>query len=92
MSDRYEDSRDAAEASKRRMLATLDDVRARLRPASLSREIAEKAKGSLADASGKALDAAKSRPAATAGLAAAALLFLFRKPIIGVIKRLTKEK
>jgi hypothetical protein len=92
MSDRYDESRDAAQASKRRMLATLDDVRERLRPASLSREMVERAKGSLGDAGGKALDAAKSRPAAIAGVAAAALLFLFRKPIFGAIKRLTKEK
>jgi ElaB/YqjD/DUF883 family membrane-anchored ribosome-binding protein len=92
MTESVEDAKTAALAARDRLHGTVAIVRDRLNPKTLSREAIDKAKQTASDAASDAINAAKARPALTLGILAGAALVLFRKPVIGVVRRLTKEK
>jgi hypothetical protein len=77
--------RDAARGQLRQRFA---DTKERLSPASLKQDLIN----SVRDRAEGVADAARERPVAFAGILAATALFLLRKPLIGVLKRLSKEK
>jgi hypothetical protein len=60
---------------------SLSDVRARLAPAAIKRDVIETLS-----------EHARKRPVAAAGIIIGATIVALRKPIFGVIKRLLKEK
>ena len=63
-------------------------LRSRLSPQSIKQDLVDQAKERL-DA---VANTARKRPVATVGVIAAAALILLRKPLFGVLKRLSKEK
>jgi ElaB/YqjD/DUF883 family membrane-anchored ribosome-binding protein len=80
------------EEAKARFSSSLGAVKERLTPQSLAREALEKAKEKASDTAQASVDKVKANPSTAIGVAAAAVLLLFRKPIFGAMKRLTKEK
>jgi hypothetical protein len=81
-----------AKAARERLIATSHELRARLDPATLINEartgVRHKA-GELADNAG---EAARRRPEITAAAAALALLFVLRRPLRRVRRRLFGRK
>jgi ElaB/YqjD/DUF883 family membrane-anchored ribosome-binding protein len=67
---------------------SLSETKSRLRPASIKQDLIDTAWAKAEDLA----DAVKARPVATAGIIAAAAVILLRKPLFGVLMRLTKEK
>lgn len=80
-----------ADMAKARFADSLSLVKDRLKPANLTREMLDRSKTKAVKAVGSAIIATKARPAIAVGVAAAATLFLFRKPIANALKR-AKEK
>jgi hypothetical protein len=76
MTDRLTLAKARADAARARFKRSLEGTQARLKPKPLAEH---------------ALAAARRQPVAVAGAVAGALLYLFRKPIFGAVKRLTKE-
>ncbi len=88
MSDPLTNSTERRNAARGQLRQSIADTKERLSPTSLKQNLLDTVR-SRADS---VADAARERPAATAGLIVATALFLLRKPLFGVIKRLTKEK
>ena len=77
--------------AQQRLKSTVSALRARLSPRALTKEVASDVGTRLKDAASDTIERVKSRPALTIGVVAGAALLLFSKPIIGAVKRLTKE-
>ena len=71
------------EVAKRRaaLLGTAHELQARLAPSTLASEAWDKAKNKGADLAEGAVDAARARPVAVGGIAAAIAMFLAREPL-----------
>jgi ElaB/YqjD/DUF883 family membrane-anchored ribosome-binding protein len=80
------------EEAKARFSSSLGAVKHRLTPKNLAREAIDKAKERASDTAQASVDKVKANPSTAIGVAAAAILLLFRKPIFGAMKRLSKEK
>jgi ElaB/YqjD/DUF883 family membrane-anchored ribosome-binding protein len=78
--------------AKARLSSTFGTVKQRLNPRALAHETVDQLKQKAAQTAQASVDAVKSRPSTAIGVAAAAVLLLFRKPIFGAMRRLTKEK
>jgi ElaB/YqjD/DUF883 family membrane-anchored ribosome-binding protein len=84
-------SADVADA-KDRLSSTFGTVKQRLSPRTLVHDTVDQLKQKAVDTTQASVDAVKSRPSTAIGVAAAAVLILFRKPIFGAMRRLQKEK
>jgi hypothetical protein len=80
------------DAARSRLVGTVSTVKARLSPAALKSEIVNKAQTRAIEMASDLADTVTKRPALTAGVFATAALIILRKPVIGVLKRLFKEK
>ncbi len=92
MSDELSQAETAADAARSRLIGTASTVKARLSPAALKGELIEKVQSRAIEVTGDLAETMRKRPALTAGIIATAALILFRKPVFGVLRRLTKEK
>ncbi len=81
-----------ADLAKARLSTTLGAVKQRLHPRAMAQETVEHFKQKAADTAQASVEAVKARPSTAVGIAAAAVLLLFRKPIFGAMRRLNKEK
>jgi hypothetical protein len=88
MSNKIDQAKSTATAARARMSGTIATVKQRISPKAISQDMLNKARTKAEDVVG----VAKSRPALTLGIVTAGALVLFRKPVMGAIKRLTKEK
>ncbi len=88
MNDPLTQSEQERAAARLQVRQSLSETRDRLRPASIKQDLIDKAK----EQAETIADAARKRPAATAGVIAAAALILLRKPLFGALMRFTKEK
>jgi hypothetical protein len=86
--DEFDQSRANAGSARAQLKETALNVKSRLSPSALKQEALDKAKARAMEV----VDEAKARPVLTAGLFATAALILLRKPVLGVLRRLTKEK
>jgi hypothetical protein len=78
--------------ARARLLGTASTVKARLSPAALKDEIVEKVQTRAIEVASDLANIVNKRPALTAGVFATAALIILRKPVIGVLQRLFKEK
>jgi Protein of unknown function (DUF3618) len=86
--DELDQSRADAGSARAQLKETARTIKSRLSPSALKQEAMDKVKARAMEV----VDGARARPALTAGLFATAALILLRKPVFGVLKRLTKEK
>lgn len=77
-----------AERARKRLAATLDDIFERLTPGALANRAWSGVRDKSSELADGAVDAVKARPAATAGVLAAGLLFLARGRIVSAASRL----
>ncbi len=87
MSDPLSDTTERRDSARQRIRQSLATTKIRLSPAALKQDLIDGARDRVEDV----VDAARKRPALTAGIIAASALILLRKPLTGVIKRLSKE-
>jgi ElaB/YqjD/DUF883 family membrane-anchored ribosome-binding protein len=92
MSARLEQAKIEAERARKRFTGTLDAVQERLKPASLADQAWTGVKDKGSDIADGAVEAVKARPVAAAGVAAAFLLYLARRPIISRASRLWSKR
>lgn len=92
MTDKLDRMRANRLARREQLAETLNTTRNRLRPANLASELVGRVRVRATEVAEDAATAVRARPKAAAGVLAAAALFLLRKPIIGALRRLTKEK
>jgi len=71
-----------ADRARARLMATAQELQARLNPGTLARDAWEGAKSKGADLAEEAVDAVRNRPYAAGGVLAAIALFLAREPLI----------
>ncbi len=81
MTDPLDISKANLERARGQFKSSLSGVRDRLAPEAIKRDVIDTIGGK-----------ARKRPVAAAGIVIGAALFALRKPIFGVIKRLSKEK
>ncbi|MDB5253868.1 MAG: hypothetical protein JWP27_3037 [Flaviaesturariibacter sp.] len=81
-------ARGEAEAAKARLTATLDELKARLAPATLASNAVQAAKDKSIVVADDTVSAVKDKPLLSAGIAAGTALFLARKPVFSAIGRL----
>ncbi len=79
-------------SSRNRVRGGIDRLRGRLTPASLGKDALTGIRSSTDNAIDATTDAVRKNPLAAVGIVSALALFLFRKPIAGAYRRLTKEK
>jgi ElaB/YqjD/DUF883 family membrane-anchored ribosome-binding protein len=84
-------SKARAQLAQEKLKSTVSALRARLSPRALTMEVASDVGNRLKEAASDTIERVKSRPTLTIGVVAGAALLLFSKPIIGAVKRLTKE-
>lgn len=91
MSDAHEvriaRARGEADVAKARLMATLDEVKFRLAPAKLAGDAVQKAKDKSIVVADDTVTAVKDRPLMAAGVAAAAAMFIARKPLAAAVGR-----
>jgi hypothetical protein len=88
-----EDRKADAEASKSRLMTRIEEIRARVQPASLITEVKAAAHKRAVDAATAAVSQRKARPVIALGAISAGLAYLFRKPLLNALaKRLKAEK
>ena len=80
-------ARGNADAAKARLLATLDEVKARLAPGKLTSDAVQSVKNKSIVVADDTVTAVKDRPLMAAGLAAAAAAFIARKPLVAAVGR-----
>lgn len=80
-------ARGDADAAKARLLATLDEVKARLAPAKLASDAVQTAKNKSIVVADDTVTAVRDRPVMAAGIAAAAAAFIARKPLAAAVGR-----
>lgn len=83
-------ARGEADVAKTRLMATLDEVKARLAPGKLASDAVQSAKDKSIVAADDAVSAVKERPGLTAGIATAAALFIARRPLVAAVGRMFK--
>lgn len=77
-----------AERRRARLMATAQELQARLSPATLARNTWQGAKEKGADLAEDAVDAVRARPLAATGAVAAIALFLAREPLMDLAGKL----
>jgi hypothetical protein len=82
-----DDARANAEAAKARLLDRVEQVRARTRPQALMEDLSASARKKALQASIAALSNARVRPIVAAGVAATAIAYLFRNPILKSLRK-----
>ena len=82
---RVAEKRGDAEAAREALFVTVEEIKARLAPATIASEAWEGAKEKGIAVAEGAVDSVKQRPAIAAGVAAGAALILARKPIINLL-------
>ena len=78
-------------ARRAALLATIDEIKARLAPKAVAQNAWEGAKDKTADVAESTLTAVKERPLLTAGVVAGTGAILARKPLFALIARLFEE-
>lgn len=81
--------------SRRKLIATLQELSRQFEPHRLMEEAWEKAKDKGADLAEEAVDAVRSRPLAATGVVAALAMFIAREPLMDLAGKLvdgTKDK
>jgi ElaB/YqjD/DUF883 family membrane-anchored ribosome-binding protein len=81
-------ARGEADVAKARLMATLDEVKARLAPGQLAGEAVQKAKDKSIVVADDTVSAVKDRPLMAAGIATAAAMFIARKPLLAAVGRM----
>ena len=82
-----------AEASKSRFMTRIDELRARVQPASLMTDVKTTVRKHAVDAATVVVAQRKARPVIALGAISAGLAYLFRRPLLNALaKRLTPEK
>ena len=79
-------ARGEADAAKARLMATVDEAKAKLAPGTLASNAVQTAKDKSIVAADEAVAAIKERPGLTAGIATAAALFIARKPLFSAVR------
>ena len=88
MTDPLDRSGELRNSARAQFKHSVQSLRTRLSPQSIKQDLVDQAKERL----DMVASTARKRPVATAGIIAAAALILLRKPLFGVLKRLSKEK
>ena len=88
MSVQIERAKIEAERARKRLGSTMGALQQRLKPGALADQAWSGVKDRGGEIADEAMDAVKARPAATAGVIAAFLLFLARRPIVSGASRL----
>lgn len=78
-------ARGQAEAARARLMATLEEIKARLSPQKVTSDVVQGAKNKSLEVADQTVTAVKERPVVVAGIAAATALFLARKPLIAAV-------
>lgn len=84
-------ARDAAEARRHELVATLDEIKLRLAPRTIAQDAWQGAKDKGSDVADSAIGAVRQRPGIAAGVVAGAALFFARKPLLDLITGLFAE-
>lgn len=79
-------ARGEADVAKARLMATLDETKARLAPGKLASDAVQSAKDKSLVAADEAVTAVKERPGLAAGVATAAALFIARRPLWAAVR------
>lgn len=79
------------EAARARLLGTVGEVQARLKPANIAQNAMDSATTRLTTAAQRGADAARERPYAAAGIAGGVVLFLARGWICKLVRRKPKQ-
>jgi hypothetical protein len=88
-----EDRKAEAEASKSRLMTRIDEIRGRVKPASLITDVKAAAHKHAVEAATTVVSQRKARPAIALGAISAGFAYLFRKPLLNALaKRLKPEK
>lgn len=87
-SSRIDAARAEAERARARLMATAQELQARLSPGMLAKGAWQGAKEKGADLAEDAVDAVRARPWTTTGLIAAVAMFLAREPLMDLATRL----
>ena len=91
MSDAHEvriaRARGEADVAKARLMATLDEVKARLAPGKLASDAVQTAKNKSIVVADDTVTAVKDRPLMAAGIATAAAVVIARKPLAAAVGR-----
>lgn len=85
-------ARTERDEARSRLFGTLSDVKKATAPSALADLIKNAAKARAVQMAAGSLVAARKRPAAVAGAAIAAALFVFRKPLAAAFKRRFKTE
>ncbi|GLR46887.1 hypothetical protein [Sphingomonas astaxanthinifaciens] len=80
-------ARGQADAAKVRLMATLDEVKARLAPGRLTSDAVQSVKDKGLVVADETVTAVKDRPLMAAGIAAAAAAFIARRPLAAAVGR-----
>ena len=81
-------ARGLAEARREELLATIDEIKLRLAPATMAHDAWEGAKGKGSEVATTTIASVRERPALAAAIAAGAALLIARKPIFGLVSGL----
>jgi hypothetical protein len=88
-----DDRKAEAEASKSRLISRIDQIRGRVKPASLITDVKAAARNHVVEVATTVVSQRKARPAIALGAISAGLAYLFRKPLLNALaKRLKTEK
>ena len=79
-------ARGEADAAKARLMATVEEAKARLAPAQLTSNAVQAVKDKGIVVADDTVSAVKDRPVAAAGVAAATALFIARKPLFSAVR------
>lgn len=83
------EARAEAAAARASMLSRVEQLKARLSPATLVGEAVESARERAIDVAGQTVEQARARPVLAGSLAGGALLLLARRPLFGLFRRLS---
>jgi ElaB/YqjD/DUF883 family membrane-anchored ribosome-binding protein len=81
-----------ADAARRRLSASFAQVKDRLTPRAIANEAIVVFKDKATQTAQASLGVVRRNPSTAIGVAAAAVLLLFRKPIFGAMRRLTNKE
>ncbi|RST31016.1 DUF3618 domain-containing protein [Sphingomonas ginkgonis] len=78
-------ARGEAEAARAKLMGTVDELKARLSPQKVTSDAIQGAKNKSIEVADQTVTAVRQRPGMAAGVAAAAALFLARKPLFATV-------
>ncbi|GAA4007587.1 DUF3618 domain-containing protein [Sphingomonas humi] len=81
-------ARGDADQARARLIATIEEVKAKLAPGRLASNAVQSAKDKTIVVADEAVAAVKERPGLTAGIATAAALYIARKPLFAAVRGL----